>query len=172
MVTVIPSMLVCAASLYPVRRFADRLGLVDQPGGHSTHQSATPLGGGIGIWAGIVVTFAAGTLVVMAARQSVPLQSYLPSSVVPLLDGVWSRAVDLWGLMAAGTVLVLLGLADDRRGVPVSVRLLVEFVVAGFAVYGLGFGLTAFIESVWLTNLLSVIWIVAVINSFNWRQKY
>jgi len=39
--------------------------------------------------------------------------------------------------------------------------------VAAYVVYGLGFGLTAFIEIAWFTNLLSVIWIVGLINSFN-----
>ena len=45
--------------------------------------------------------------------------------------------------------------------------LAVEFAVAAFVVYGLGFGLTAHIGISWLTNVLSMIWIVGVINSFN-----
>jgi UDP-GlcNAc:undecaprenyl-phosphate GlcNAc-1-phosphate transferase len=166
-VTLVPPMLICAVSLYPVRRNARRLGLVDQPGGHSTHVHVTPLGGGIGIWLGIVLTFAAGTVVVMLVRQSPQLQSWLPESVLPLLDGVWSRVADLWWLMAAGTVLFLLGLADDRQGVPVGIRLFIEFAVAVAVVYGLDVRLTAYIGVSWLTDLLSVVWIVAVINSFN-----
>ncbi len=166
-VTLVPPMLLCAASLYPIRRFAARLGLLDRPGGHSTHTLATPLGGGIGIWLGIVVTFAIGTVAVLLAKQSADIQSRLPAGVVPYLDGIWSRAGDLWLLLGAGTVLVALGVADDRRGVNVWLRLLVEFLVAGFVVYVLGFRLTAFIGISWLTDILSVVWIVAVINSFN-----
>ncbi len=166
-VTIVPPMLTCALLLYPIRRYAERLGLLDRPGGHSTHVKATPLGGGIGIWLGIILTFAVGTIAVTVARKSMAFQSRLPEGVLPYLDGVWHRAGELWGLLAAGTVLVVLGLADDRRGVNVWLRLLVEFLVAGFVVYGLGFRLTAFIGISWLTDLLSVVWIVAVINSFN-----
>ena len=166
-VTVVPPFLICAICLYPIRRFAQRLGLLDRPGGHSTHVNETPLGGGIGIWLGVMVTFAAGTIAVMLARGSTDVQGRLPAEVLPYLDGIWSRSGQLWGLLGGGTVLLALGVADDRRGVNEWVRLGVEFAVAAFVVYGLGFGLTAHIGITWLTNILSMIWIVGVINSFN-----
>ncbi len=166
-VTMVPPMVICAVSLYPVRWFAVKLGLVDLPGGHSSHSSATPLGGGIGIWLGIVLTFASGTAAVAIIRQRESLQSRLPDWVLPYLEGVWMRAGEFWWLMAAATVLFVLGICDDRHGVNVVIRLLVEFAVAAFVVYGLGFGLTAYIGVSWLTGVLSVVWIVAVINSFN-----
>lgn len=166
-VTIAPPLVVSALSLYPVRHYARRLGLLDRPGGHSTHANATPLGGGIGIWLGIIVTFAMGTVAVMIARQSSSLQARLPTELVPYLDGVWSRVGQIWGLLAGGTVLVALGVTDDRRGVNEWIRLGVEFAVAAFVVYGLGFGFTAYIGVTWLTNVLSMIWIVGVINAFN-----
>ncbi len=42
--------------LFPVRRFAQGLGLLDRPGGHSSHTVPTPLGGGIGIYLGVAGT--------------------------------------------------------------------------------------------------------------------
>ncbi len=166
-VTTVPPFVVCVLSLYGVRRFAPLLGLVARPGGHSTHVHVTPLGGGLGIWLGIIVTFGVGTLAVMMARESAAWQSWLPEPLLPYLEGIWSRAGQFWGLLAAGTVLVALGLTDDRVGVNPWIRLAVEFAVAGFVVYGLGIGLTAFIGIEWLTRILSMIWIVGVINSFN-----
>ena len=166
-VTVLPSLLICLLVLHPVRRFAAKLGLLDRPGGHSTHVDVTPLGGGIGIWLGIVLTFLSGTIAVLIARDSEWFQQFLPASFLPYLDGVWSRVTQIWYLLGAGTVLFALGLTDDRYGVNEWFRLAVEFVVAGFVVYGLGFGLTAHIGISWLTNVLSMVWIVGVINSFN-----
>ncbi|WP_246146146.1 MraY family glycosyltransferase [Rubripirellula lacrimiformis] len=166
-VTVVPPMVICALSLYPVRWFAVRLGLLAPMSGHSTHTRATPLGGGIGIWLGIVGTFAIGTVAVFFARHAPEWQSRMPSAMVPLLDGVWSKAGNLWCVLAGGTVLTVLGVTDDRRGVNEYLRLAIEFAVAAFVVYGMGFGLTAFIGVAWLTNLMSVIWIVGLINSFN-----
>ncbi len=114
-----------------------------------------------------MTTFLVGTLVVMYARHSPEFQERIPEAIRPYLDGIWSRVRDLWGLLGAGTVLFALGIADDRRGVSVVFRLSIEFAVAAFVVYGLGFRLTAYIGVSWLTDLLSVIWIVAVLNSFN-----
>ena len=186
-VTVVPPMIVAAISLYLVRRYAVRLGLVDLPGGHSSHQTPTPLGGGIGVWLAVIVTFLAGTIAVAFVRESTELQAKLPSQILPYLDGIWSRVGQIWTLLCAGSVLFVLGVIDDRLGVLgkraaktgesldgffmgsrwVILRLSVQFAVAAFVVYAMGFGLTAFIGLTWLTNLLSVIWIVAVINSFN-----
>ncbi|MEO1616427.1 MAG: MraY family glycosyltransferase [Planctomycetota bacterium] len=164
---VVPPFLVSAASLYPVRRFAAKLGLVAEPGGHRTHTEVTPVGGGIGIWLGVMIPMAFGTMIVLLAPSVPGVAAWLPDSVRDHFDGIASRLPGLWKLLAAASVLFALGIWDDRSGAPVSIRLVVEFLVAAFVVYGLGFGLTAFIGLVWLTNLLSVVWIVAVINSFN-----
>lgn len=163
----LPSALVCLIVLYPVGRNAKRLGLLDEPTGHSTHITATPLGGGIGIWLGILTVFALGTAAVGLLRISPELLESIPTTLHPYLEGAWSRIGQIWGLLAAASVLFALGLRDDQRGVSPWVRLGIEFLVAGYAVYGLGFRLTAFIGVEWLTGWLSVIWIVGVINSFN-----
>ncbi|MCO8120496.1 undecaprenyl/decaprenyl-phosphate alpha-N-acetylglucosaminyl 1-phosphate transferase [Stieleria sp. TO1_6] len=164
---VIPPLVISWISLYPVRRNAVRLGLVAAPGGHSTHTTTTPLGGGIGIWLGIMIPMSLGTLLVLAAGHSESVADWLPDRLTVFFAGISQRLGELWGLLAAATVLFALGIWDDRRGAPVLLRLAVEFAVAAYVVYYLGFGLTAFIGATWLTNLLSVVWIVAVINSFN-----
>ena len=150
-----------------VRRAAERLGLMDKPGHRKVHTVPIPLGGGLGIWAGVVATFAAGTLAVFLLTQSETLASYLPQSITQHLSGMTSKIMEIWVIIGCGTVLVFLGLADDRKGIPWWFRLMVEFGVASFCVYFQGLQLTAFIDLPWLTGALSVIWIVALINSFN-----
>lgn len=167
MVSAVPAAVITAATLFPIRRHAHRLGLLDRPGGHKSHVTVTPLGGGIGIWLGVVLTMLAGTVAVAASRHSPALQAWLPPQIVVHLDGVWSRAAEMWGLLFAGSVLVALGLWDDRRGIHWPWRLGVQFIVAAAAVWGLGYGFTMFIPIPWLTQGLSILWIVAVINSFN-----
>lgn len=153
--------------IYPVRRFAERLGLLDRPGGHSSHTVPTPLGGGLGIWMGIIGTFGAGTLAALILTTSPELQSRLPAGWTMHLEGAMSRLGSLWGLLACGTFLVGLGLWDDRYGLSPWFRLFAQFATAAIVVYGLNFAFTAYIGIAWLTKLLSVVWIVAVINSFN-----
>jgi UDP-GlcNAc:undecaprenyl-phosphate GlcNAc-1-phosphate transferase len=163
----VPAGLLAWAVLYWVRSKAVRLGLVDQPGHRKVHVVPTPLGGGIGIWLGVMGTFAVGTVVVAVARGSEGVRAWLPEAVLPHIEGLWSRVDDLWLLLGAGTVLAVLGLVDDLRGLRWQLRLGLQFLMAGVAVVVLGYELTAFIPVPWITRMLSVLWIVAMINAFN-----
>ncbi len=166
-VCVVLPLVIALVSLYPIRKFAERLGLLDRPGGHSSHTVPTPLGGGLGIYLGIMGTFAMASITVMIVHASPPLRAQLPESWTMHLEGALSRLGSLWGLLACGSFLVGLGLWDDRRGLSPWVRLIAQFAMAAIVVYGLDIAMTAYISVAWLTKLLSVVWIVAVINSFN-----
>ena len=85
----------------------------------------------------------------------------------PHLPGILHQTSALWALLGGGTVLMVVGLWDDRRGLGWQVRLAVQFAVATSCVLWQGWRLTAFIALPWITWLLSAIWIVALINSFN-----
>ncbi len=150
-----------------IRTAAERLGLLDKPGVRKVHTTPVPLGGGLGIWAGVVGTLGAGTLLVWMFSQSASLAALLPDSVSVYLSGLMDKIAEIWVIIGCGTVLMILGLVDDRRGIPWWLRLGVEFAVATFCVYWQGLQLTAFIPWPWLTTALSVLWIVGLINSFN-----
>jgi len=161
----LPSLLIAWIAGYGVRSYAPRLGLVDQPGHRKVHKSATPLGGGLAIWLGVVAPFALGSLAI-AVLGTEAQAAWLPEFVAPHLAGLRQQLPKLWTVLAGGTVLMLLGLADDRRGVDWKPRLAIEFAVAGFMVWQ-GWRLSLFIDLPWLTALLSVLWIVTLVNSFN-----
>ena len=61
---------------------------------------------------------------------------------------------------------MLLGLADDRRGLDWRLRLAVQTLVAVVLVC-LGWRMSLFLDMPWLTGALSVLWIVGLVNSFN-----
>jgi UDP-GlcNAc:undecaprenyl-phosphate GlcNAc-1-phosphate transferase len=62
---------------------------------------------------------------------------------------------------------MLLGLTDDKRGLPWQARLGVQTAIAAAVVLGRGWQLTFFVEVPWLTSLISIVWIVGMVNSFN-----
>jgi UDP-GlcNAc:undecaprenyl-phosphate/decaprenyl-phosphate GlcNAc-1-phosphate transferase len=167
LVAILPSFFISLLAVGWVRRKAEQLGLMDKPGHRKVHTVPIPLGGGLGILAGVVGTFAVGTCGVWFASQNTAIMELLPGSLQQHLAGMQSKIQEIWVIIGCGCVLSLLGLADDRRGIPWWFRLLVEFGVAGFCVYYQGLQLTAFIQVPWLTGMLSVVWIVALINSFN-----
>lgn len=167
LVTILPALVVSLIAVGLVRRAAERLGLLDRPGVRKVHSTPVPLGGGLGIYAGVVATFAAGTLCVWLISRSPDLADRLPSDLTDHIGGMLDRLPQMWGIIAGGTVLMILGLTDDRHGLPWQLRIGVEFVVAAFCVYFLNLRFTAFIDLPWLTDALSVLWIVALVNSFN-----
>lgn len=151
-----------------VKRNALRLGLIDMPNERKVHTVPIPRGGGVGIWLGVVSVFAIGTLAVAIANAWPSLMAdVLPSSVGQMLPGLWSKLGSIWLLLLGGSVVAVLGLMDDRFGLDWRVRIAVEFGVAAAVVYGLKLQLTAYIDLPWLTPILSVVWIVMLINSFN-----
>jgi UDP-GlcNAc:undecaprenyl-phosphate GlcNAc-1-phosphate transferase len=166
--SILPSFLVALIATYVVRANAARWGLIDQPGERKVHVTPTPRGGGLAIWLGVVGTFAAAHLVLLLVQTNSELKSQLPDFIQPHIAGIAAQSPKLWVLLAAGSLLTLLGLMDDRGGLSWQLRLLVEFAVAGLCVWLVpNLQLTAFIDAPLITGGLSVLWIVALINSFN-----
>lgn len=166
--TALPAFLISVFAVGLVKRFASTLGLLDEPNARKVHTVPIPLGGGLGIWLGVVGTFLLGTIVLYLLRTNEPLaRELVPTRLQPHLPGLMSRAGQIWLLLGGGTILAILGLLDDRFSLDWRARLAVEFLVAGFVVYLQNLQLTAFIGIPWLTGILSVIWIVMLINSFN-----
>lgn len=169
--TLVPSFLISVVMVAVVRRWAERLGLMDRPGVRKVHQHPIPLGGGIGIWFAVLVTFLFGGVAVWLLQNnmlgSLGSALQIPENVAVYFPGMVYRFGQMLGLLAAGTVLMVLGLADDRYGLKWQIRLGVEFAVGAFVVFGLGMQLTAFLPWDWIAGLISVVWIVALVNSFN-----
>lgn len=159
----IPSLIVSLAVAYLVRRLAPRWELVDRPGYRKVHTTPTPLGGGLAVFAGIVLPLACVYLLLLLAP------GYLPADVVRHVPGLLAQAPKLWFLLGGGLVLVVLGLVDDRRGLDWRLRLAVQTLVASALVWRWeGWRLSLYIlDQPWITMPLSVLWIVGLINSFN-----
>jgi UDP-GlcNAc:undecaprenyl-phosphate/decaprenyl-phosphate GlcNAc-1-phosphate transferase len=164
---IVPSFLITWVAVGWVRGAAQQLGLLDKPGARKVHTTPIPLGGGLGIWAGVVGTLALGSLVVSILQINTQLSAIFPERMSQHFPGLAGKIVEIWVIVGCGTVLMILGLIDDRRGIPWWVRLGVEILVASFCVYWQGLQLTVFIPVPWVTHVLSVLWIVALINSFN-----
>jgi UDP-GlcNAc:undecaprenyl-phosphate/decaprenyl-phosphate GlcNAc-1-phosphate transferase len=166
--SVAPSLIIALLATYVVRRYAASWGLIDHPGDRKVHLAPTPRGGGLAIWLGVIGTFALGMLGLWLAERLPAIKALVPDFAQPHLAGIWSQAGKLWLLLSAASVLMLLGLMDDRGGLSWQLRLLVEFGVAAVCVWFIDdLRLSAFINLPILMGALSVLWIVALINSFN-----
>src|SRR5438270_13688501 len=112
-------------------------GHVDHPSSRKIHAHPIPLLGGVGVYAGVVI--------------SLWLRAY-PDHHVNLM-------------MLASLFMILLGIADDRLDLHSRYRLVLQVGMAlGLSLCGVRFH---FFPLVWLDHLVTVVWIVGVINAMN-----
>lgn len=139
--------LVAAVVAELVRAHAARLGLVDAPGGRSSHSRPTPRGAGLGIALGVAAGAAFG--------------------------GLGSEAI---ALLCAAQVVGLLGLVDDRRPLPPIPKLAVLATAAVAALVAAGPFERLPLPSPLDLPLgaaaipFTLLWIVAITNFFNFMD--
>ncbi len=141
------------------RRIAPRCGLVDRPKseGHKNHRIATPVAGGIAMWAAFSFTVFAGLI---AAKFTTD------ASIRNALSGLHSVGWKLALLWACATALMAMGLRDDHHAMKASTKFAWQFVVAGVTA---SFCLRLLPGTLpfWLAWTLTVLWIATVINAIN-----
>lgn len=149
-----------------VRSWAPRLGLVDRPGGRKKHAAPIPLGGGLAIWFAVVPVVAIGVAVIIA------LGPVLPTELSIHINGIKEQGLELALILSSSTLIMILGLIDDRFGLGWRIRLALQFLFASAVVAG-GVRATLFppFSNVWLTSFLTVLWIVGLTNSFNFLDN-
>ena len=139
-----------------LRSLAPRWGLVDEPSGRKAHARVMPLGGGIAIALSLVSCALAFRL--------------LPDSEI--LEGLRLRTPDLgWVALAAALVFVL-GLADDLRDLGPGIKLGVQLAAAGMVAVLVPESRLSVLGSVPAARIvLTVLWIVALTNAFNFLDN-
>ena len=117
--------------------------ILDEPGEHKSHSSPVPYLGGVAI----VVSFA----IVVAGAS--------------ILDSSTNGTSELLKVLVVGLSLAGVGLIDDLRKLPAIFRLLVE-IGAGFLVFAFDLGVS-FMGSSTLDAVVTVVWVVGLVNAFN-----
>lgn len=130
--------LLTALFLTPIcRRLASRIGFLDAPATQKLHQSPTPRLGG-------------------------------PAIYTSLLLGLWIGGPThpaLIGIVGGATLLLLVGLVDDWRGLAPATKLGAQLLAASLAV-GTGVQIT-FLGHPVLGIPLTLLWIIGITNAFN-----
>ena len=167
----VPAFLVSLVATFMISRCAQSWGLLDHPAARKVHTTPTPLGGGIGIWLGVVLPLAGVQLTTWVLTRSPEVPSWFPAEVAQHLDGVLYRSGQMWGIVAAGTILALMGLLDDVRNIPWLPRLVVQVLVAAALVIEGGVQATVFVPLPWVGALLTAVWIIVLVNAFNFLDN-
>lgn len=146
-------------------RISPWLGLVANPGGRHIHRRPTPKGGGVAIFFATWLPIVAGTLVCLYLARTNGRLAFV-DGLNAHIQGVASMAPKLAAIFAGGLAIWLLGLADDRWRLSPWLRLLFETGVALFLVF-CGVQISVFIDNAVVRAIVTVLWIVGLINAFN-----
>jgi UDP-GlcNAc:undecaprenyl-phosphate GlcNAc-1-phosphate transferase len=144
------------------RRHAPRLGFLDRPGGHKGHRAPTPLGGGVAIWLATVLVLAIGGVLIVVGRP------WLPEPVALHVPGMLSRSRELLTILALATIIMVMGLVDDRKSLDWRLRLAIQTGCALLvAMSGIRITLFGPFTHPLIGGAVTVLWIVGLTNSFN-----
>jgi UDP-GlcNAc:undecaprenyl-phosphate GlcNAc-1-phosphate transferase len=156
-----------------MRSAALRLGLIDHPAARKVHAVPKPLGGGVAIWGSFVLTvglaYAGASLVRAGVAGS---DTWFPESVRQHIPGMFSRGPLVGLLLGLASIVMFLGLVDDRQGLSYVLRLVVQMGLVLVLVWqGVRFTLFAPLSSVWISSLITVAWVVGLTNAFNFLDN-
>ncbi len=153
-----------------VRKLAIASGFADMPGHRKVHTRPIALGGGIAIFLTVVAPLGILCVSVLAMTPDVA-EKLLGGTFASHLPGLKERAPQLLIFVLAATILHITGLIDDRKALGPKVKLAVQLLAALLLATAGNIRFDFFIESYALRVLLSVVWIVIIINSFNFLDN-
>jgi len=144
--------------------------LVAQPTQDRYHRTAIPLGGGIAIFGTISIIILTAILMVKFLVAPGYLD-WLGSSVTVHTEGFIGKIGQLLIILAVVFFLFILGLWDDKKHLSPSFKLVAELVISIIAAFFADVRFELFIESKIVTSILSAVWIVLIINAFNFLDN-
>ena len=156
-------LVVTAATLPFWRTRCRHAGLVDDPGERKIHDRPVPLAGGPAILTGILLPL----LVLTLAREA----DLLDAKWTGEMQRAFSREGTRWaGLLAGAAGMVALGWVDDRRELGAGAKFIGQ-LLAALLVAACGIRVTLFVPNVAFSYALTVLWILAVTNAFNFMDN-
>ncbi len=176
LVAITSAFLTALVSLPLWRKWCLRIGLIDDPGHRKIHGQPVPLAGGLAVMTGVVVPLlmGSGLLWLEQSPQSVmagPTTSLLRWDAKVLLHhGLSRRATELAGIVFGAAAILLLGWLDDKHELRARTKFTGQFIVAAF-VAASGVRITLFIPDLFFSYTITILWIIAVINAFNFMDN-
>ncbi len=155
--------LCCAASLPVWRKACLRLGLVDDPGHRKIHQQIMPLAGGLAVFTGVALPLVAGAVYMLLEHPGA-------QSAELLRHGFSRRGIQLSGIVFGAFGMLLLGMADDKWELSAATKFTGQLLIA-LIVAAAGVRITLFVPSLAFSYAITVLWILAIINAFNFMDN-
>jgi UDP-GlcNAc:undecaprenyl-phosphate/decaprenyl-phosphate GlcNAc-1-phosphate transferase len=156
------SALATAATVPFWQHWCRRHGAVDDPGHRKIHATPIPLAGGPAVMTGLVAALLGGTVFAFlhSASGTMGLVQY----------GLGRRAIELLGITAGALGMLLIGLRDDKVELQPAAKFGAQ-LLAALIVASTGVRITLFVHNVVFSYGMTVLWILTVVNAFNFMDN-
>ena len=145
------------------RQWCLHVGLVDDPGHRKIHDRPIPLAGGLAVLTGLLVPLAAAAALLKFGGPRI-------AGAAELLHGLEVRAIQL-GAIALGAVgMLILGLLDDKHALRPLTKFAGQVFIAAL-VAAAGVRITLFVSSTLFSYGITILWLLTVINAFNFMDN-
>jgi UDP-GlcNAc:undecaprenyl-phosphate GlcNAc-1-phosphate transferase len=145
------------------RSFCTARGLIDDPGHRKIHSTPVPLAGGVAVFGGVFLSLLAGVLLVRL------LPSFFTQSHL-LTHGIERRGLQLLCLLAGAVIMGGIGLLDDKIELRPGFKFGGQFAAAWLVALS-GVRITLFVHSYWFSMAVTALWVLTVVNAFNFMDN-
>jgi len=145
------------------RIWCERVGLVDDPGHRKIHSTPTPLAGGLAVLTGLVIPIIAAVVVLKLNGSRIASEDLLTY-------GLNERALQLAAIVAGAIGMVVIGLLDDKHELKPITKFTGQFLIA-LLIAAVGVRITLFVPNVAFHYAITILWLLTVINAFNFMDN-
>jgi UDP-GlcNAc:undecaprenyl-phosphate/decaprenyl-phosphate GlcNAc-1-phosphate transferase len=145
------------------RKWCIRANLVDDPGIRKIHDKPMPLAGGYAVLAGILLPLVIGAALIKFGALKVSFTNLIA-------HGFERRGLELAVISAGAIAITLLGSLDDWHELKPLPKFLGQFLIA-VAVAIACKRITLFVPNVAFSYAITILWLLTVMNAFNFMDN-
>jgi UDP-GlcNAc:undecaprenyl-phosphate GlcNAc-1-phosphate transferase len=145
------------------RKWCLRVNLVDDPGQRKIHDAPIPLAGGFAVLTGILLPLAAGAISLMLG-VNIASQTHL------IAHGLNRRAIELAVIALGAVAMVVLGWLDDKHELKPLPKFIGQLFIAVLVAAACK-RITLFVPSVAFSYAITILWVLTVVNAFNFMDN-
>ncbi len=146
------------------RKLCCRAGLVDDPGHRKIHATPIPLAGGFAVLIGMVAPLLLGAA---GVHWNLP---NLNQAHGLLEHGLTRRGLELIAIILGAFVIVITGALDDKYELRPAIKFGGQFLAAALIACA-NVRITLFVHSEIFSYAITILWILTVINAFNFMDN-
>jgi UDP-GlcNAc:undecaprenyl-phosphate/decaprenyl-phosphate GlcNAc-1-phosphate transferase len=167
------------ASALPLwRKWCLRTGLVDDPGHRKIHDQPVALAGGLALMTGLLIPLILGACALWlaggtetpSAAERIASTALDGRSADLLRYGLGRRTIELGGIVAGALGMLWLGWYDDKHELHAGAKFTGQLLIAAL-VFASGIRITLFVPNVAFSFLITMLWLLTVINAFNFMDN-